>query len=95
MFEKRAILYKKNTIANGNRMELPLVLTSLRLLWRCSCRVAVSFLTLTVYIVIYNSGQELQVLTGENRKNKTEPILRLDCHRQPSNNVNLFVFYIK
>ena len=32
-----------------------------------------------------NIAQELQFLTGEKKK-KTKPILRLDCHRQPSNN---------
>ena len=30
-----------------------------------------------------NIAQELQFLTGEKKKKK--PILRLDCHRQPSN----------
>ena len=33
-----------------------------------------------------NIAQELQFLTGEKKKKKkTKPILRLDCHRQPSN----------
>ena len=32
-----------------------------------------------------NIAQEMQFLSGEDRKKKTKPILRLGCHGQPSN----------
>ena len=59
--------------------------TDTRLLWQCSCRanhtVAASLLTLVQTILCKNCNLFLMEKTGK----KTNPILRLDCHRQPSN----------
>ena len=78
---------------------LHLVLTSMRLLWRCSSRAnyttAASLLSLIQAILRKNCishGEHkkkkptpfLDWVTQGNPAKKTKPILRLDCHRQPS-----------
>ena len=60
------------------------MLPSIRLLWRCPSRAnhtaAASLLSLIQAILRKNCNFSL-----EKKKKKTKPILRLDCHRQPSN----------